>query len=51
MDDEVEIARKRALLRLNSSKVYSLMGLAVKAQEAQKVCLTVAHPAGGRVGH
>jgi len=39
MDDEVEIARKRSLLRLNSGKVYSLMGLAVKAQEAQKSAL------------
>lgn len=38
-DDEVEIARKRAALRLNSSKVYSLMGLAVKAQESQKAAL------------
>lgn len=33
-DDEVEVARKKALLRLNSSRVYTQMGYAVKAQEA-----------------
>lgn len=38
-DDEVEITRKRAILRLNSGKVYSLMGLSVKAHEAQKDAL------------
>ena len=35
VDDEVEVTRKRALLRLNSSKVYNLMGYSVKAQESQ----------------
>jgi hypothetical protein len=39
VDDEVEVTRKRALLRLNSSKVYNLMGLSVKAQESQKAAL------------
>lgn len=39
VDDEAEVTRKRALLRLNSSKVYSLMGLSVKAQESQKAAL------------
>jgi hypothetical protein len=38
-DDEVEVVRKRALLRLNSRKVYGLMGVSVKAQEAQKSAL------------
>ena len=39
VDNEVEISRKRALLRLNSSKVYNLMGLSIKAQESQKTAL------------
>ena len=39
VDDEVEVTRKRALLRLNSSKIYNLMGLSVKAQESQKAAL------------
>jgi hypothetical protein len=38
-DDEAEVVRKRALLRLNSRKVYDLMGVSVKAQEAQKAAL------------
>jgi hypothetical protein len=39
VDDEVEVTRKRALLRLNSSKVYNLMGYSVKAHESQKTAL------------
>jgi len=39
VDDEVEVTRKRALLRLNSTKVYNLMGYSVKAQESQKAAL------------
>jgi hypothetical protein len=39
VDDEVEVTRKRALLRLNSTKVYNLMGYSVKAQESQKATL------------
>jgi len=38
-DSEVEVTRKRALLRLNSTKVYNLMGLSVKAHESQKTTL------------
>jgi hypothetical protein len=38
-DDEPEVIRKRALLRLNSRKVYDLMGVSVKAQEAQKAAV------------
>ena len=38
-DNEAEVTRKRALLRLNSNKVYNLMGMAVKAQEAQRSAL------------
>jgi len=38
-DDETEIIRKRALLRLNASKVYNLMGVSVKAQESQKAAV------------
>jgi hypothetical protein len=39
VDDDTEVTRKRSLLRLNSSKVYNLMGLSVKAHEAQKSAL------------
>lgn len=38
-DDEVEISRKRSLLRLNSDKVYKIMAYAVKAQESQRAAL------------
>ena len=38
-DDEVEVIRKRALLRLNSTKVYNIMGYSVKAHESQKAAL------------
>lgn len=33
-DDEAEVTRKRALLRVNSNRIYTQMGFAVKAQEA-----------------
>jgi hypothetical protein len=39
LDDETEIIRKRALLRLNSAKVYNLMGISIKAHESQKATL------------
>lgn len=39
-DDEPEVIRKRALLRLNSRKVYDLLGVSVKAHESQKVALS-----------
>jgi len=32
-DSEVEVVRKRSLMRLNSHKVYNLMGFSVKAHE------------------
>jgi hypothetical protein len=38
-DDEPEIIRKRSLMHLESRKMYSAMGLAVRAHEAQKVAL------------
>lgn len=38
-DNEVEVTRKRALIRLNSSKIYNLMGYSIKAQESQKAAL------------
>lgn len=34
VDDEIEVARKRALLRLNTTRFYNQMGLAVKAHES-----------------
>ncbi len=39
LDDEVEISRKRSLLRINTSKVYNLLGFSIKAQESQKAAL------------
>jgi hypothetical protein len=38
-DDEPEIIRKRSLMHLESRKMYSAMGLSVRAHEAQKTAL------------
>jgi hypothetical protein len=38
-DDEVEIIKKRSLMRLDSRKTYNAMGLALRAHEAEKGAL------------
>lgn len=38
-DDETEIIRKRSLMRLDSRKTYSAMGLSLRVHEAEKAAL------------